>query len=781
LICAAKPLRGSAAYCSTLNVLVEAPVLLEWTFPLPRTHTGALLGNGVQGLMVWGDEALHITVGRAGFWDHRGGNLFASRTTYAEVRALLEAGDEAGLRRVFARPDRAPGTPEEPTQIGGGRVELRFPGGFSPTRATLDLASATLRVSLADERGNTGVATVRQAMGQELAWVELDAALGRPEVTLVPTWRYVGEELAAVGVSPPEPLDVPEGGGFIQRLPEDEPLALAWTLRSEGRGLRAELDRGEAQHPQATPASSQDPLSPQPSVLVIATALGDDAAARATALATGGDTATAGRGAEAWWADYWAGVPRVAVPDAVAQEAWDYGLYKLAGLTTPGGVAATLQGPWIEEYQIPPWSNDYHFNINVQMIYLPCLMAGRFDHLWPMWEMLMGWQGRMLENGGHFFGAGDALLMPHAVDDRCAAVGSFWTGMIDQACSAWMAQLAWLHYRHSLDERVLREVAWPLLTGAFNGYWAMLEPHEGRLSLPVSVSPEYNGAQMNAWGRDASFQLAALHFLADALPKAAALLGRPEDARWARVRAEVPPYTLAGPADKERIGLWEGQDLDESHRHHAHLGAIYPFCTVDPADPAHAEAVRNTFQHWIKQGAGLWSGWCVPWASTLCARAGMPDAAVQWLHWWRDVFVNEGRGTLHNAAFPGHTLIWGWPRNPDGTLREIMQMDAGLGALSAVQELLLQQRGDAIALLPGVPERWRDLRFDDICTEGGFRIGATREAGRTSEVRVRSTAGGRLVLRHGIAGAWSLNGERGEGPTLERDTAPGEELVLRAL
>jgi hypothetical protein len=749
----------------------EAPVLLEWTFPLPRTHTGALLGNGVQGLMVWGDEALHITVGRAGFWDHRGGNLFASRTTYNEVRALLEAGDEPGLRRVFARPDRTPGTPEEPTQIGGGRIELRFSGGFRPARAALDLATATLRVTLVDGRGNSGVATIRQAMGQELAWVELDAALGQPEVTLVPTWRYVGEELAAVGVSPPEPLDVPRGGGFIQRLPEDDPLALAWALRA--------VDGG----PQTADGniSNITESSGQRSAVVLATALGDAAAARATELAAGGDIAAAARAADAWWGDYWAGVPRARVPDAVAQEAWDYGLYKLAGLTTPGGVAATLQGPWIEEYQIPPWSNDYHFNINVQMIYLPSLMAGRFEHMWPMWEMLLGWTGRMLENGGHFFGADDALLMPHAVDDRCAAVGSFWTGMIDQACAAWMAQLAWLHYRHGLDERVLRDVAWPLLTGSFNGYWAMLEEHDGRLSLPVSVSPEYNGAQMNAWGRDASFQLAALHFLADALPRAAALLGRPDDGRWARVRAEVPPYTLVGPEGGRRIGLWQGQDLDESHRHHAHLGAIYPFCTVDPADPRHAEVVRNTYQHWIKQGAGLWSGWCVPWASTLCARAGMPDAAVQWLHWWRDVFVNEGRGTLHNAAFPGHTLIWGWPRNPDGTLREIMQMDAGLGALSAVQELLLQQRGDVIALLPGVPERWHDLEFDGICAEGGFRVGATRVGGRTTEVRVRSAAGGRIALQHGIAGAWELNGVRGDAPLLERDTAPGEELVLRAL
>ncbi|MCU0368253.1 MAG: hypothetical protein MUF39_05435, partial [Cyclobacteriaceae bacterium] len=55
--------------------------VLTWNFPLNRTHTGILLGNGTQGLMVWGkDNQLKITIGRAGFWDHRGGNEFSART-----------------------------------------------------------------------------------------------------------------------------------------------------------------------------------------------------------------------------------------------------------------------------------------------------------------------------------------------------------------------------------------------------------------------------------------------------------------------------------------------------------------------------------------------------------------------------------------------------------------------------------------------------------------------------------------------------------------------------
>ncbi len=45
---------------------------LTWQFPLPRTHTGMLIGNGTQGLMIWGkDNRLHITIGHEGFWDRR--------------------------------------------------------------------------------------------------------------------------------------------------------------------------------------------------------------------------------------------------------------------------------------------------------------------------------------------------------------------------------------------------------------------------------------------------------------------------------------------------------------------------------------------------------------------------------------------------------------------------------------------------------------------------------------------------------------------------------------
>lgn len=747
---------------------MSVPDPIHWSFPLPRTHTGLLLGNGLQGLMIWGSHSLNITFGRAGFWDHRGGNAFTSRTTYDEVRRLLEADDHATLRTLFQLPGDSgspnPSTqrPDRPRQLGGGRLELHFDQGYIPVQGTLHPGDGHAEILLRAPSQQEALVTIYQARGQEVAWISLPGSL-RATVRLVPAWDHVHAELEPIGIQPPHRWQSADGGGFEQTLPEDDPLALAW--HRDG------------------------------ATLVVATALGPGAAARAAESAATAPLPRLATESATWWRAYWDEMPTLSLPDPVLQEAWAYGAFKQAGLTAPCDVAATLQGPWMEEYQIPPWSNDYHFNINVEMIYWPALATGRWSHFEPLWRMIHRWMPELRANGQAFFKNPGALMLPHAVDDRCAAVGAFWTGMIDHACSAWMAQMAWLHYRYSLDETVLRETAWPLLVGAFEGYWSMLEDDGEALRLPVSVSPEFKGARTDAWGRNASFQLAACHMLASILPRAAALLGHPLDPRWSEVATRLPAYaTVTTSRQKEypegqatRIALWEGMDLLESHRHHSHLGGICPFATIDPGDPRHREIVRESFFHWVRTGAGAWSGWCVPWAAILCARMGWADGAISWLHWWHQVFTNEGRGTLHDAHHPGNSTLFKTgsdatatpdDANMQASNREIMQADAGMGVVTAILELLVQCRPDGIHLLPSLPTRWRTLTFDGIHAEGGFQLGATVRNGRVTEVRVTARAASELILHLPHPGPWTGHGLTFQGPVLRRRMNAGECLAL---
>lgn len=741
------------------------PKPLTWHFPIRRPHAGVLLGNGTQGLMVWGEgRTLKITIGRAGFWDHRGGNEFAARTTYADVKRLLQAGDEEGIKAAFAVPEKTTASNlGHPQQLGGGRLEITLPDGWTLQRAVLDLATGTVNVFGQNSLGKQEKWVLRQAVNDELAWLEVPAALrGKTSQRLVPSWEHVRGQLEKVGVKAPEAFEAGTTRGFVQELPEDDPLAIGYRPTPNGLALVSALGKSARQEVEkklvSSPASNvQNPTSQ-------------------------------------FWQTYWQTVPRVQLPDPVLQEIVEYGLYKQACATPPQGVACALQGPFNEEYQLPPWSNDYHFNINIQMIYTPALASNRPEHLDPLWTMLNAWVPQMQQNGEQFFGRKGALLLPHAVDDRCRVVGTFWTGTIDHACTAWMAYLAYQHYRYTMDRTILEKTAWPLLEGAFEGYFAMLEAvPDGRggtrWSLPISVSPEYGGSGMNAWGRDASFQLAALHRIARILPAAARALGKPIDPRWADVDARLPAYTTVDGvwmpefnSKGTRIALWEGQDLVGSHRHHSHLGSLFPFCTVDPKDPQHAAVVRTSLNNWLFKGPGAWSGWCVPWASTIWSRMENPEAAVMWLRYWHENYLNEGRGTLHNAAFQGQSLIadYPWAKRPaEVPNREIMQLDAGFGALTAVFELLVQNREDVIYVLPAIHRDWKNFSFENIRAEGAFQISAKVEDGKTSEIRVRSLAGGTLRLAHGLGETYTVDGQPGTGSMLERAMQPGQVLVLR--
>ncbi len=736
---------------------------LVWTFPLPRTHTGVLVGNGTQGLMIWGQgRTLNVTVGRAGFWDHRGGNEFSARTTYPEVKRLLESKDEAGLRKAFEVPRKSENQPSHPQQLGGGVLVITLPDGFVLQRARLLLAQAEVRIEAADAKGAVTTLAVGQDPEQEISWITYPKALaGRVKTELRAAWESPGVKAALekTGVAPPTYWQQDRILGFTQSLPEDEALSLLLTQTND--------------------------------YILLATAMGAHVDRRKKEIVTYLPNIEK---RNQWWRTYWAEVPTIRLPDPVLQEIFDYGLYKQACATPPQGVACALQGPFMEEYQLPPWSNDYHFNINVQMIYTPALATNRSTHLQPLWKLMQEWIPQMKVNGEKFFGRPGALMLPHAVDDRCRVVGTFWTGTIDHACTAWMAYLAWQHFSYTQDQTVLSEIAWPLLAGAFEGFWAMLEEvdsgKDGKsLSLPVSVSPEFRGDQMTAWGRDASFQLAALHKVAQLLPLAAARLGQPIDPRWQDVSTRLPMYTtLEGPwidewpsARSTRIALWEGQDLIESHRHHSHLASIYPFVTIDPLSDAHQKIVQASINRWVNRGTGMWSGWCIPWASVLHARTGHAEAAVSTLHFWNENFVNEGRGTLHNANKPGISILANpvYNKLPDGAPKnEIMQLDAGFGALSAVLELLVQNRTDGIYVLPQIPDGWKELAFENICTEGAFQVSARVTAGQAVEVKIKSLAGGRLQLQPNLGNRFRANGQIIEGPRLEKNCTVGELITL---
>ncbi len=714
---------------------------LHWTFPLRRTHTGIPLGNGRTGLLVWGEgNRLRITIGRADLWDHRGGMPWTERQNYRDIRAALEAGDEAAIRALFQPAHDAPAeTPARPTVLPFGRMELELADGCRLTDGVLSITDATVAVHYA--RGQaSGSLQILLHPERDIALIRQTADVAR--IVPVTSWDLMREKLERVGHGAPRQFTSEGLSGWFWPLPTDPGAYAAWTPVDDGLALAVGRagDYEEAQREARASLTRCEPSEVEEETI-------------------------------GWWRRYWRSVSRVNLPNTTLQEIHDYGLYLFAGLTNPGGVAATLQGPWIEEYDFPPWSSDYHFNINVQMCYSPAFRSGGFDHLRPLFDLVWSWRDSLRANARNFLGIDDGYMLPHAVDDRATCMGTFWTGTIDHACTAWVAQMMYDYADLAGNVEFLKDVALPFMRGTFAVYRAMMEDNGAQLRLPVTVSPEYRGSRMDAWGANASFQLAAVHRLCENLLAATDAVGAEPDPRWRDVLSRLPAANVEGEPGNERIALWEGVDLEESHRHHSHLAGITPFDTIDPFDEVWRPVAERSLKHWISSGMGMWSGWCMSWASQLHSRVGNGEGAELLLELWRRVFTNEGRGSMHDAVMNGVTLMGAPPLLPQasadhaaaegddagGSSRksttgdilaraERMQLDGAMGGVAAVQEMLLHSRRELVCVFPALPRSWQAASFERMRAPGGFEISGWFDRTKGWRVEVRATRAGQIRL-----------------------------------
>lgn len=726
-------------------------------FPVPtrETHAGIPLSNATFGALV-GSEGrnIRITINRADYWDHRGGLEFGPDATYANLRGWLEEGNEERLREVFeGKPDPDSGTPPRPTRLPMGRIDLQLPPEWSVVGAGLHLLTGEAELELEGPRSGAKLraSILRDApvlclriTGLEGAGVKVN---GRP-----PDVPAVLEHFRKYGFPPAQPFDHGQFGGWVQECPGEPAMCVGWLRHDSPSGLLLYAGSVYGENPAEARKHGLQTLE--------------------SANSAGYTPATLR--SFSWWRKWWSQAPSVRLPDPELELLYYLGMYKLAGLSVPGSPAATLQGPWVEDHRLPPWSGDYHFNINVQECYWPAFAGNHLESLDPLVEMLRSWQPRLRENARAFVGIQDGLQLPHSTDDRGQAMSGFWTGFVDHGCTGWVAQLLWQRYLFTLDRAFLEGVAYPFLKGATRVYEAMLEDDGRQYSLPVGVSPEYGGKDFRACGRNASFQLAVIHFLCQALVSASETLrlDAADRERWADIDRRLP---LGAVADGELL-LWEGQPLAESHRHHSHLAGLYPFDVLDPhTTEQHKVLIRGSLQRWTRMGAGQWTGWCYPWASILHARLGNGEMASLLLRNFRQGFMGPGYFSTHDARFPG---LSAFDSRPD-----VMQVEAAEGAAAAVLEMLAHSHAGILRIFPAIPSGWSEVAFSGIRTEGAFLVSADREGGRAKCVRIQSEAG--AALR--IANPWydgpvqitrpsGVSHQRGR--ILDLPTAPGEILTL---
>ena len=686
---------AATAYLFFAMTAFAAPV--EWDFPrMGSCHEGIAFGDGKTGVLVWGGgDEIRLTVGRSDLWDHRGGYSWTPEQNYTNIVAAVHSGDKDRLYGLFKK-ETSKGEPRNPYMLPLGRVVIKVPG-KTLKRGTLDPFTGLGSLEFA-EGGAVGLAMSKMVGGTFAMAFPKDVAF---EAKTIPATDFpvYERQLKPIGFEKATVFDIPsEGiGGMRWNLPADPSVWLSWAKKD--------------------------------GVITLKTGRGGD---KVYADARHFDSIA--KESVAYWKIFWSEGARVKVPDPVIQRIYDYGMYRFGAMTDPDGVPAGLQGVWLEDDRLVPWNGDYHFNINVQECYSPAYRGGHFENLLPLFRMVLSWRPLLKDNAKKFVGIDNGYVLPHSVDDRGVCIGGFWTGTIDHGSTAWVAAMMMRYVRYSGDVEFLKGGAFDFMKGAMNVYRAMMEEEGGKLTLPLGPSPEWGGSDVrSAVGRDPSFQLAAAHRLARDLVDAAKLLGVQPDAMWLDVEKRLPQYS----AGESGIELFRGQALTESHRHHSHMAGLYPFDTLDLSDKATRDIAAKTYGTWVYRGTGLWSGWCVPWASILNTHVGNAQAAVEFLRSWDAYFCNPGHGSLHNAYAPGFstfTIFGSFAGSGDG---QIMQMDGQCAAATAVLEMMAHEVNGKVEFFKGCPESWREVSFENLALSDGRRVNGRRIGGKIAIEEVK--------------------------------------------
>ena len=406
---------------------------------------------------------------------------------------------------------------------------------------------------------------------------------------------------------------------------------------------------------------------------------------------------------------------------------FQYGRYLLIASSREGSLPANLQGIWSWELRAP-WSSNWTININTQMNYWHALSCNLEECLEPYIRFVervseegkktaavnYHCRGSVAHHNVDYWGNTSPVGVPQgekAGEDGCVN-WAFWP-----MGGAWLTQEIFRAYEYRGDEEYLKNTAAPIIREAalFLNDW--LVEYQGEWVTCPSTSPENQfrlpDGQITGLTYASAMDMAIVKEVFTHYCRICEILGT-QDALYKEICEKMPRLAPFRTGSFGQLLEWheEYEEPEPGHRHASHLYGLFP-AEVFAGDAKLTEACRVSLMHRLENGGGH-TGWSCAWIINLFAVLKDGEKAYEYL-----------RTLLTRSTYPNL-----WDAHPP------FQIDGNFGGTAGIANMLVQDRGGSVTLLPALPAQFKEGYVKGLCIKGRKCVDISWKDGKETGHRI---------------------------------------------
>lgn len=406
---------------------------------------------------------------------------------------------------------------------------------------------------------------------------------------------------------------------------------------------------------------------------------------------------------------------------------FQYGRYLLIASSREGSLPANLQGIWSWELRAP-WSSNWTININTQMNYWHALSCNLEECLEPYIRFVervseegkktaavnYHCRGSVAHHNVDYWGNTSPVGVPQgekAGEDGCVN-WAFWP-----MGGAWLTQEIFRAYEYSGDEEYLKNTAAPIIREAalFLNDW--LVEYQGEWVTCPSTSPEnqfrLSDGQITGLTYASAMDMAIVKEVFTHYCRICEILGT-QDELYREICGKMPRLAPFRTGSFGQLLEWheEYEEPEPGHRHASHLYGLFP-AEVFAGDAKLTEACRVSLMHRLENGGGH-TGWSCAWIINLFAVLKDGEKACEYL-----------RTLLTRSTYPNL-----WDAHPP------FQIDGNFGGTAGIANMLVQDRGGSVTLLPALPAQFKEGYVKGLCIKGRKCVDISWKDGKETGHRI---------------------------------------------